>query len=64
MMPILWDCFEEQDHDRCYGCRWWDDCHTPAHREAWERFIRRVVPLVLVLEIGIVLAVLRLMGKL
>ena len=66
MMPILWDCLkeEEQDHDRCYRCRWWDDCDTPAHREAWERFVRRVLPLVLAIDIGIVLAALRIMGVL
>ena len=61
LWTILWDVCRQIDHNRCYGCRWFDDCDTPAHRAAWERFLRRVVPLVVAVDVGIVLAVWRMM---
>ena len=59
MIPILRDCAHQIDHNRCYGCRWFDDCDTPAHRAAWDRFLWLVLPVIVLLDAGILAAVWR-----
>jgi len=64
-MPLLWcDMAEQTDHNRCWRCGGYDWCSTPAHDEALRNFILYASPLSLVVDIGILLALLKLAGVL
>ena len=52
-----------KDWDRCYACRHWDDCYTPAHRKALERFIWIVMPIATAIDVLIVVAAVKLLCR-